>query len=140
MQRLDPSELHFASADEVRPDLQQPYLENVRERALVVLKRDLERMEKRGQASSRGLALSVATGSYWTRTRISEAVDGGPDDAEALCQRCDMGVRETPLHRFWCCPGNATIDGLEGAELQAQAVHGADEWPCFWLRGLTPAS
>ena len=81
----------------------------------------------------------MATGSYWTRTRISEAVDGGPDDAEALCQRCGLGVRETPLHRFWCCPGNAAIDGLEGAELQVQAVREADEWPCFWLRGLTPA-
>ena len=80
----------------------------------------------------------ILAGGTWTRVRIEEA--GLPQDSFA-CKRCTLGVPETDFHRNWECPGNCSLPDCEATKDLEQAVarHHLDT-PCFWLRGIVPAS
>ena len=77
------------------------------------------------------------TGGYWPSQRASQALG-----ISALCPRCGRH-NETALHCIWTCPMNAEISDprvVETQELIPQAVEGAADLQCLWLRGLLPAS
>ena len=86
----------------------------------------------------RGCHVCIATGGFWPQSRRHEA---GLTEQEVTCARCDAGVPETPLHRHWQCAGNARIPAcVDTQDLEEAAQRDADEFPCFWHRGLVPAS
>jgi hypothetical protein len=52
------------------------------------------------------------------------------------CPRCGA-AEETSFHQLWGCTANRTIPGYR-QDLLAEATEHSWEFPCFWLRGLTP--
>eukprot|EP00959_Pyramimonas_sp_CCMP1952_P093094 1948492-Pyramimonas_sp.AAC.1 len=79
---------------------------------------------------------AVMTGAPWTRHRISSLSSCTLDTT--ACQRCDCG-QETDLHRNWQCPCNVHFSSIS-QNLTRRAQGGAENLPCFWLRGILPAT
>ena len=74
----------------------------------------------------------------WPLARASECYPEVP----STCVRCGSAP-ETDLHVFWQCPANKNIDDACVKDTQVlikQAEAGSVEFPCFWLRGMVPAS
>eukprot|EP00959_Pyramimonas_sp_CCMP1952_P229747 4803305-Pyramimonas_sp.AAC.1 len=81
----------------------------------------------------------MATGSTWPRSRLCEAGIFGESDS--YCVRCNLNQPETPFHRSWQCSANGNLAACrETADLEQEAADGYQQFPCFWLRGLIPAS
>ena len=78
----------------------------------------------------------LLTGGYWPAERASEV-----HSIRSHCERCGAPV-ESPLHLLWTCSKNARILDERVRSTQCyipQAVEGARDYACFWLRGLVPA-
>ena len=78
------------------------------------------------------------SGGYWLEERCQSA--GLLDSPE--CKRCGHHKGDA-LHVLWACPRNSDIDELEvmsSQVLASDAVAGADNVACLWLRGLVPRS
>ena len=104
------------------------------------LRHYLKKLERNPKGAQwRGSIMTISTAGFWTRSRLADAdiVEGD----SAMCQRCEGGCIETPLHRNWQCPANAELEACAAtADLVDAAVREADECPCFWHRGLVPAA
>ena len=101
------------------------------------LKRHIRGLEKRGLHQWAGAIRCCATGGVWGRERLAAANPG----ISPICQRCDLNVPESDFHRAWECPANASLDVCAASDgLIDEAGANAAEWPCFYLRGLIPAS
>eukprot|EP00959_Pyramimonas_sp_CCMP1952_P162597 3399444-Pyramimonas_sp.AAC.1 len=79
--------------------------------------------------------VSIATGGFWTKARSVDANLCASD----ICERCKTS-RETALHRCWTCAENdSTPAYAQSAHLLPEAVASSEAYPCFWMRGLSPA-
>ena len=82
---------------------------------------------------------TIVSASAWPSARVHEAYD----HVSPFCTRCNTETIDTALHFFWTCPCTADIDHENVSDSQAlitQAVTGADEYPCMWLRGISLSS
>ena len=78
------------------------------------------------------------TGGYWPKLGAFEA---GITDS-SLCPRCKMAP-ESATHLLYQCAHNLAINDARLRKtdyLCSQAVQGAEDLPCLWLRGFLPTS
>ena len=80
--------------------------------------------------------MTIATGGVWTQERLHEAGKA----AEATCKLCGEG-REDELHMFWQCSWLEASEHPEikcSQHLRPKAEVGASDFPCWYMRGITP--
>ena len=103
---------------------------------LSVLRKHRARLIAKGLNREAGMLVTVATGGVWTRERLHE-VGKAADD---ICPVCGEG-KEDELHMYWQCCWLSTSEHPEiknSQYLQPRAEAGASEFPCFYMRGITP--
>ena len=76
-----------------------------------VANKHVDKLRCAGLACEAGMLENIVTGGYYTRSRLR---DEGLEEDD-LCPRCQE-ERETPLHRFWKCKDNSTLEGRLGSE------------------------
>ena len=89
--------------------------------------------------------MACLTGALWPLQSQHDCRVKGEAPVDPTCLRCEGGHPETLQHRHWSCVGNKFDHPDEAAKqshrwLSRRAHTDATELPCFWLRGLLPAS
>ena len=81
---------------------------------------------------------TVMSGCCWSASRINSI----NPEFDKLCPRCGL-CEETDYHTFWECGCNDSFTHpfvTKTNHLKQKAREGTEEYPCFWLRGIIPAS
>ena len=98
------------------------------------LKRQLNRLQGKGEFRQRAALLAFSCAGVWTADRKKEA---GLAEVNT-CPRCGQAA-ETDFHMLYECPSNDLLEPCAATrQLAVEAKIGAQECPAFWLRGLIP--
>ena len=82
---------------------------------------------------------TIAAAAFWPNLRVHQI----NPEVSKFCDRCGGTEIDTPLHCFWSCPANGTIEAEEVASTQglvAEAEAHFQDLACLWIRGLIPYS
>ena len=102
---------------------------------LVQVRRQVRRMEAKGQWAERGMMLAVVSGGLWPQSRLHEMAP----EVSVECPRC--GMPESLFHRCWECEANVDHDIYAKTSVwRGRAARGVEAVPCLWLRGIAPKS
>ena len=95
-------------------------------------------LRRSGYPAEASMLVAVCSAAVWTQERKFQFSIKGVEDP--VCPRCGSAP-ETMLHRAWQCPANDLLPACRKSnQLAKKAAIGAETLPCFWIRGIVPAS
>ena len=103
---------------------------------LTLLRKHIAWLRKKGNKQAAGLLVTIAAAGLWCQNRKYEA----SLTLTRACPWCGKEVQDD-YHLVWDCPvvnEDEHSDIVRTNYLRRHAKKGVREFPCYWLRGITP--
>ena len=95
-----------------------------------------------GRLEEAALLVTIVSGGIWHGHRRVACGFIAEDDQTAHCVRCNRGLPDTALHRYWGCTANEAADAPDAIKDSQYLRHQAlaePEAEAYWCRGLLPS-